>query len=329
MSTITVSGADTHVGRLVVQEIEDRGHKAIRRDLAGTGGGLEGDVVIDLAPGTSVLAAAVAAGIPVIDASQDQAHLRRVFDELDGPARQAGVAVVPGCGVRHLVGDLLGAIAAAAVGAPRAAHVAYAFPDGLVRSATPEVRAGLAASLGTTGLARQDGRDVEELPGEARRLAWFPRPFGPHHAAGIAGGEAVTLPRHLTDLETVRTYLALSTAAAEGLQFVANAARWEPARRLLTSWLLRGDGPSRERAAGARWACVAEVEGSDGLARAWAYGHDVPRLTAAALVEVADIVAGGGGAPAGASSPAQIMDPGAALDRLGRRSDLRWNLKRP
>jgi hypothetical protein len=173
------------------------------------------------------------------------------------------------------------------------------------------------------------GRVVEELPGEVRRLAWFPRPVGPVHAAGVPAPEPLTVPRHVPSARTVRTYLALSSWRAELLQAAGNLARRPRGRRLLADRLTsRAGTPSVAQRAAARWACVVEAEGEEGVARAWAYGTDPYGTGAASIVALAEAVLAGR-ADAGVVPPALVEVPADLLDTLSARTDLRWSVSRP
>jgi short subunit dehydrogenase-like uncharacterized protein len=280
--------------------------------------------------GAGVLDTALAHGVHLVDLGAAPSYLRWAHEERAAAAAAAGVAIVPGAGISPLVGDLLTAIAADAVPAPSAAHVAYVLPGGgHLGDATPGVRASLAAGVGRPALALVDGRLEEERTAEERRLAWFPRPVGPHHAAAIPGGEALTVPRHVAGIRTVRTYLAMPSWRAELAQFQANAARWDAARRRVVRRLERArPSPSALRRAGLRWAAVAEVADGELVARAWANGHDPYDLAAhAALAVVERILAGE--VVAGVLAPAQVADPRQLLDGLSAVTDLRWSIARP
>jgi uncharacterized protein YbjT (DUF2867 family) len=277
-----------------------------------------------------VLDAAVDAEVHLVDVGAAPSYLRWVHDERATAVARRGLTVVPGSGIAPFVGDLLTAIAGAAVTDPDEVHVAYALPGGgHLGDATAGVRASLAAGVGHPLLARVDGVLVEELAGEQRRLAWFPRPVGPHHAAAIAGGEPITVPRHLPAVRTVRTYLAMPTWRAELAQFQASAARWDRVRRTLVGRLEQGRAePSASRRAGLRWATVAEVQGQEGVARAWAYGHDPYVLTARVACEVVERIRTGR-APVGVLTPTQVGAPPELLDALAADTDLRWSVARP
>src|SRR5699024_6174887 len=97
------------------------------------------------------------------------------------------------------------------------------------------------------------------------------------------------VPRHVPGVSTVRTYLAMPSARAEFAQMAASVARWPRARRLARRFLEGGPpGPPSKVREGTRWGCVAEIRGDEGVARSWAYGHDVYGFTALAVVAVAE-----------------------------------------
>jgi hypothetical protein len=293
----------------------------------------DADLAVSALPVTAGVAgraldAAVAAAVHLVDTVDVQSHLRHAFEHHDAATRGSGTVVVPGVGWRTATGDLLAAVAAERVLAPRAVHVAATVPDpgGILRAASPGTRRGIASALGAPSVAFDGGAWVDELPGEERRLAWFPRPHGPRHAANVPGLEPLSVPRHLPHVRTVRSYVAVSSLGAELLQAGANLARWEPARRRLAARFDRGAHPRRPTAS--RWAVVAEVEGEDGLARAWANGHDADLATALLVTAVVSSVLDGH-ADAGVLPPARAGDPRALLDAVAAASSVRWSVSRP
>lgn len=369
MTTVAVLGASGYTGRLVVAECRRQGiaprllgrdARRIRERLAADGVGhddlsvvevdvTETDQLVDALAGTdlvlttvgpfgqlgrSVLDAAIRTGTHYVDCTGEQPFIRWAHSERDVPARDAGIVAVPAAGFDFLPGDLLAAVAAEAVGWASEVHVAYTVPSsgGLLGNASTGTRRTVATLLGQPGLALVRGELAEERPGEARRLAWFPRPVGPRHAAGIPGGEPITVPRHVGSATTVRSYLALPSWKAELVQMGGSLARWAPARRFMSDVLSRGargsDGPAPERRRATRWGCVAEAGGRGAVARAWAYGHDLYGLTAVTMVATAQTILEAS-PPPGVRSPAMLAPPADQLDRLADRCDLRWSVARP
>jgi short subunit dehydrogenase-like uncharacterized protein len=278
--------------------------------------------------GRTVVDAALAAGTDLVDVAGEQRYLRWVHDERHEAASRAGVRLLPGAGVTGAIGTLLADVAVSAAGHDAELHVAYTTAGGRAGGSwTTGTRRSIATMLGHAWWGYEDGDLVEERLGERRRLAWFPRPVGPMHAAAVPGLEAIAVPRRHPDVRAVHTYLAMPTWQAELLQAVGNASRREGVRRRLAGWLDRPRrAPTEEQRAAVRWACIAEARGQDGLARAWAYGRD-PYATAAAIA-----VARGRAlhdAPAGVVGAAGTEEPGEVLDALSVRCGLRWSVVRP
>ncbi|MCA1711951.1 MAG: saccharopine dehydrogenase NADP-binding domain-containing protein [Actinobacteria bacterium] len=276
--------------------------------------------------GRPVLDAAVAAGCHYVDSTGEQSFMRWAFDERGADAARAGICALPAFGFDYVPGDLLAAVAAAQVEAPREVHVAY-----LVRGRGVLASRGTRTTLATLAsepMLAWDGSLRDERVGEARRLAWFPRPVGPRHAAAIPGGEALTVPRHVRGVEVVRTYMAMPSIAAEGLQFGAALARWAPADRLLRrAGALGPEGPSPRQRAATRWACVAEVAGADGtVVRAWANGRDVYGFTAEAMALAAARLLDDGARASGVVAPAEAFAAESVLDELADVAGLRWSI---
>lgn len=268
---------------------------------------------------------AVHAGVHLVDVASWPTEAGPDLERLDTPARAAGVTVVLASAPVAGIGDLLADVAAAAVHGPREIHVTYDL-RGWRRGLSRGTRAAVARHLAAPAVAWHDGGIVTEAVAEQRRLAWFPRHVGPGHAVGIGGLEPFTVPRHVPGVDVVRTYLAMPTWRAEAVQAAASTARWPAARRRLVAWLGRG-GPARPDPS-TRWACVAEVAGSDGIARAWASGRDPYGCTAAGARVLVEAVRSPHAEP-GVVPPALVDVPGELLDRYAAATGLRWGLVRP
>ncbi len=343
MSTIALIGARGLVGGLIADGAAVAGFEVVEvpRTTTEAGGHAlqrvleDASVVVNAASGAPGMAqmlvdAACAAGAHLVDVVPEQAHVR-VLHDAHRSAREAGVTLVAGAGLQHLIGDTLAHLAGTATEAPREIHVAYTLPDraALLADASAGRRRSAARELTAPALALVDGELCPEPIGEQRRLAWFPRPVGPAHAASVPGGEAITVPGHVPGVRTVRTYIALTGWRCEVLQFAGNLARIDAVDERLTRRIARPrPAMGGARRAAIRWAVVAEANGRDGVARAWAYGRDPYRLTAAgALGCVQRVLAEP--APTGATSPAGLGPPGELLDLLTSRTDLRWSISRP
>lgn len=356
-------GARGLVGRAVAAQLRDAGHELVvlardpQRCLeALRGDGLEAeaaaldldgpsaslrpvlteaapDVVIDAvgASGHALAEATVAASTPLVDLTADLHAVRERIELLDGPAREVGTTVVVGAGVVATPGDLLAAVAGSAVTRPRELHVAHVLPDGGLRRAASVGMLRTAASLVARPVLALDAAELTEEPlAEARRLAWFPRPVGPHHAVAVPGLEPLLVPRHVGGLRTVRTYLAVRSARAELVQLLGNLARSERARPRVQRWVTGREpsDPSPELLAATRWACVVEAAGEDGVARAWMNGRDPYAITGLLATILAERVLAGRAA-AGVVPPALVDVAADLLDEVAARSRVRWSVVRP
>jgi hypothetical protein len=345
VAVVAVLGASGVVGGRVAAAAEARGLTVARPAALPEAPGPVSDVP-DVADGETVVVvdatsatgdarratvrAAAARGWTVLDLSLDPAHLAWL---VGGHVPPSGRVVV-GAGMLGLVGDLLAASAAPASGTPVAVHVTYALPDrgGLRGATTPGLQRAIADWLTTPISTGVEDPDVDEVVGERRRLAWFPRPVGPVHAAGIPAPERWTVPLHL-DVPMAMTSLALPSWRAERLQAAANASGWPVVGPRLVRRVVRSrPEPGPTLRATTRWACVAEVEGSQGVARGWAYGRGPLGTAVIGVVAVLERLTEDGvlaGLPTGALAPAQLGPPGALLDTVSVASDLRWSVTRP
>lgn len=329
---VAVLGGGGTVGQAVVGLLETRGIPwvGVGRDDPATPGGAA--VVLctaggDLDTTRRVVTAAVRDGIDVVDVDHEVGYLHWLATRAGPTGQGTGARILGGAGLRWAVGDLLAGLAGEPVPDPQEVHVAYT-SGGSRRRLTPGERRAAVAGLEIEGSALEAGRVVPEPPGGRRRLAWFPRPVGPSHAAAVPGGESLTVPRHLPSVRTVHTYEAMPGWRAELLQARSSVASSGTGRRWLQRRLAR-PGPATSRAAwaDAPWGCVAEVAGGGLLGRAWAYGRDPVAISAEVAVELAlrltattrEQVAGG------AAAPSEVAAPGALLDAVADRGGLRWS----
>ncbi len=292
--------------------MQHRGHDAHVWDPRHGAPPVAPDVVVDARPADADRAE-VAVGAPVVDVS--------VAPSTRPDAPTSSPAVV-GAGWFGGLGDLLAALAVRAALAPAEVHATYWVPGrrSLLANATDGERRDLWRLLTTGGQALVHGEAHDERVGESRRLAWFPRPVGPHHAAAVTGPEHETVPLHVPGVETVRTYVALASWMAEVVQGVGGLSRLGTIGARLQE---RAASRSHERStADERWACVVEVEERGGdVHRAWAYGTDRHGVAA----ELAAAMAVAAPTAAGRRAPAQLLDAAATLDDLADRGDLRWS----
>lgn len=311
---VGVLGGRGVVGTRVAALLRDAGHEVAELSRGQDGAGL--DAVAVAAPWQA--ADSLASDVPAAGLDLGRAALPGA-----GPPR------VPHAGWWGGLGSLLAAHALAAATDPREVHVAYALP-GTARAwarLPAGARTGLVdLLLGAPLRARVDGRLVDEPVGEARRLAWFPRPVGPWHAAGVPGAEALVLqdPRP----EVVRSWLAIGSLAAEALQAVARLAPEQGVgARLRARAAGAGGAPDEVPWQDLRWAVVAEVrDGEAGVLRAWANGTDPVRAAAALLADTTTRLPG---ALPGTTTLPGLRAVRTQLDTLADAAVLRWSLSRP
>lgn len=336
MATIVVVGASGVTGRRLVAAFGEQGHAVVpaRSDAAADvrhAAVAGADLVVAAARAPQArrdwLADAAASGTHALDAGDDPVIAAETVDALGPLADRAGITVIPAAGAA--VADLLAATAIGAVRAAEEVHVCWAFPDrgGWRRALAPGVRATAVDRLAAPMLVLHDGRRGHERVGEIRRLAWFPKPIGPTHAAAVPGSDPVIVALHAPDVGLARTYLALPTWRAELLQATGTLLRSPRWRDLVARRLEQGDEPATGATA-ARWACVAESRGRDGVARAWAYGRDAVGVGVAGLVALAEVVLDTR-APVGVVPAARVGSPAPLLDRLSVTAGLRWSVARP
>lgn len=320
-------GAAGRLGRRVVDLLDD-GPEVVPLDRGATPEVVAPtDVVVNLAATTAdVVVPWARAGSRAggyLDVAPTERSHRALADAVLGTA-----PVVPGAGVAGAVGDALAVVAARELVGPVRADVTMYVPwrRSLLVGATPRERAELLEAVATPMAVLVDGEVGTEGIAEDRRLAWFPRPVGPHHAVAMPGTHWRTLPRSVPGLRTVRSALALRSSTAELLQGLGALSRFDVVDRAIARRAAR-PGPDRGTV-DERWAIVVEVAtAGGGLARGWAYGHDRHGITAqvAAMLapRVATADAAAGGQPVGVT---EVVAAEELLDALAARTDLRWSV---
>lgn len=362
---VAILGATGTVGRRLAALASDRGHRMVvagrdatrlRTEMAGLNGlaavvevdpdqpaqvrefASRADVLLSAVGGpparrTAAVTAALEAGAHAVGAAATPRTWRMLEEHCGGLALENGLTVLPSGGIDLFVADLVAAVTAARIAAPRTIHVSYAVPGrpGLIAAGTRTSRNDVLEALQRPlpALAHGGHRSAsgEERAGEQRRLAWFPRPLGPHHVVAVPGSEALALPLHLPQVATVGTFVAMRSWQAELFQMAVSMLQRPAARERLRRALVRRPSPTPDEQAATRWACVVEVGGDgDDTARGWAYGHDPYGVTAAGMMVAAEAMAAGD-APAGVVPPALAVAAEATLDQMTEATDLRWQVR--
>jgi short subunit dehydrogenase-like uncharacterized protein len=240
---IAVYGATGHTGRLVATELLARdqhiviagrdpvavremaadlgvpGHVAPLDDAGAVRSLVDGcAVVVHCAgpfthTGWPVAAAAVAAGCHYVDHALEQHHVKRLFDELDGPARESGSVVVPGASFYGGYGDLLADAVAGGLPEVDRLVIGYAVTGWRM---TAGARA--TADIVIPDMQRVTFADgVQEVRYVEPRNAVFPfpPPLGPQTmVAPVPYFETITVPRRLP-VRAVEAQMTAHTFAPE------------------------------------------------------------------------------------------------------------------
>jgi len=248
-SRIVVFGATGYTGRLVAERLAAHGASPVLAgrdetrlaELAERLGGLEtvkadamrrnsvfaavepGDVLIStVGPfakwGDAAVRAAIAAsGSTYIDTTGEPVFIRRVFEELGGPAGRAGVTLMPAMGFDFVPGALAGALALreAGTGAVRV-DVGY-FSLGMGGDgASAGTRESLVGATLNDNHAFRDGAVRKVRPAE--RVRTFPVKGKERSAISVGGAEHYTLPPVHRGLREVNVYLGWFGPLAKPLQ---------------------------------------------------------------------------------------------------------------
>ena len=230
---VAVFGAAGHTGRFVIAELERRGLRPIAvardasrlkalgladRDVECRQASADDPTSLDRAlasaaavvncagpfldTANAVASAALRAKIHYLDVTAEQASAQATFDAFDGPARQAGVVVMPAMGFFGGFADLL---VAAAMGDWRRAddiRIRIALDSWLPTQGTRTTGARNTAPR----LVVAGGR-LEPLPQPAPVTAWdFAEPFGRQSLVELPFSEVILIARRLKTLE-LHTYL--------------------------------------------------------------------------------------------------------------------------
>ena len=330
-SAVAVIGATGHTGKFVAAELERRGLESILigRDairLAGLAAHHAGArarvarveeprsldaaladaaIVINCAgpfvdTAFPVADAALRAGIPYLDVAAEQAVVRAMYLERDGPAREAQIPLVPAMAFYGGLADLLAT--AAAGDWPVLDQVAVA-----VALDSWHPTAGTRATGERNTAARltvSEGRLVPLSTSAGRREWTFPAPFGLQEVAPVPLSEIVTINRHLK-ASAIDSYMNL--APLEDLHDSSTPPP-EPADEsgrssqiFMMDVLVRRAGQTR---------------------RATARGRDIYAFTAPLVIEAAvRLLSLPRGCLGGAYAPGQVFDASEFLGALAIHDD--------
>lgn len=327
---VLVYGATGHTGRFVVNELLWRGltpvlagrnaerlaslaaeHPTLERNVVGVD---DADALRRVFRGVGavlncagpfldtalpIARAAIAEGAHYLDVTAEQPAVQQLYRELDAPARDAGLAVVPAMAFYGGLADLL--VTAALDGGTRADDVEVAI--GLNRWwPTAGTRATGERNTATRQVIR--GGALAPLDSPAPTGTWpYPEPLGDQSVVELPFSEVIVMHRHL-EIGALRSYLN-TTPLAE----LRDAATPPPTA-------VDDTGRSDQQ-------FVVDVvvrRGSD-TRRLSATGRDIYAVTAPILVEGAVRLLAGQHQGVGAVAPGQVFDAGDVLAALVRDAD--------
>jgi hypothetical protein len=246
--------------------------------------------------GLPVVEAAVRNSVAYVDSTGEPSFMEEVYRRF----RDAPVPVVPACGFDCIPGDLAAAIAAADLGgAVTEVGVHY------------EVR-GMLPSRGTarSGLRMLEGQRVVLARTRVRFID------GERDAIEWAGGERLTIPRHLPGA-MVRVTMLVPGLLVPGLAMGAVAiGLLAPILRGLVNLMPEGPPPGLREMG--RYRILVEALGPAGRAAVLCEGSDPYGVTARFLVEAAERIRG-----RGAMTPAETFDPESFLNAVSGEA-FRW-----
>lgn len=322
-SIVAVFGAYGHTGRFVVSELRKRGFTPILsgRDpdkldaLAAAHPGLEvrpasiddpasldraisgaaavincAGPFLDTAP--PVIQAALRARVHYFDVAAEQGAAIAAFEDFSGPAREAGVVVIPAIAFYGGLGDLL---ATAAMGDWTSAdeiQIAVALDSWL-----PTLGTRLTGERNTARRLVFSDNKLAFLADPPPRRSWnFPAPFGTQEVVGLPLTEIVTVSRHLKspEIHSFMNLVPLTDLRDPNTPAPTPADEsGRSAQTFMTDVIVRKGDEER---------------------RATAYGRDIYAITAPLVVEAVARVLALPGQVSGVVSAGEIFD---ARDFLG------------
>jgi short subunit dehydrogenase-like uncharacterized protein len=282
--------------------------------------------------GAAAVKAAIEAGGIYLDSTGEPAFIRRVFEDLDAPARRAGAALLTAMGHDWVPGALAGALALRDAGQAAVIVDVGTFVTGLrAGDLSRGTRESLVGAALDGGHAYRDGAVRHARAAERRRE--FVVDGRPHAAVSVGGAEHFTLPSAFPQLREVGVYAGGAGALTPALQAGALVAE-QVARLPGVPAVLRAAGERMARAGGsgaprpgARTRVVAIAAAQDGtpLAEARLAGGDPYTFTAGLLAWAARRAAGGEVRGTGALGPVgafglDALERGCAEAGLSRES---------
>jgi short subunit dehydrogenase-like uncharacterized protein len=291
-------------------------------------------VVIDCAGpfvkyGEPVLAAAVETGTHYLDTTGEQPYMKMAYERYGPGAARAGVAVVPAMGFDYVPGDMIASLTAHGMDELDELDMHYCWRDFTPSQGTARTTLEIIAG---NDLEWRNMEWVEAKGGVSRGAYGFPEPFGRQRMFRYPSGEQITVPRHVPT-RNVRASMNAGAFSSERLAPIFSAsvrpaglAMRTPLKRLMNAIISRlPEGQTPEQREKMTWAIVCEAKRGEVERKGVITGSDVYGLTAAAIVQGAELAARKGFQARGGLAPAQAFEPESFLTGL-ERFDLRWQV---
>ncbi len=319
---IAVAGANGHTGKFVMNHLRRMNHDAIPltrngefvpssgiqetgraidcSDQASLDRGLVGcDAVLNCAgpffdTAKPMAEAAIRAGIPYLDVTAEQGTARSLFDELDAPAKAAGITILPAMAFYGGLADLL----------------TTAVLQGRTRVTSVDIAVGLTSWHPTEGTRKTGARNIAprvfirdgvlaQIPTKMPNRNWhFAAPIGEVEVQCLPLSEIILIDRHV-QAQSVTSYINLKP-----LEDLHDNSTPPPLS-------VTDDGRSAQQ-------FVMEVEVADGdwRTRVSASGRDIYAATAPLIVGACLKLLNGPPTRAGVRAPGEIFDCRAFLADL-------------
>lgn len=285
-----------------------------------------------------VLEAALTAGAHYLDVGGEQDTLHMLYERHDSTARRAGLVALPGAGLDCTLGDLAAAWATE--------HLLGTIDDGPLVRTQPITRLAedrpldeitvsyvfddlalsvgsqraLFGAMGGKPLVWRRDRWENGRPGERRRVNAGLQLGGERDALGYAGGDVMTIPRHIA-ASWIATYLSTTrnVAAARALGLLARALPLIP--RTASGLLAPYAAPDTDYAR-TKFAVVAQVRRGFSAAQIVVRGRDIYRTTSVIVAWCAQKLAARTQGATGMRAPGELFRAQPALRELAQLADL-------
>jgi short subunit dehydrogenase-like uncharacterized protein len=319
VEAIAIYGATGHTGRLMTHELATRGHKLVlagrnRQSLIELASKVDAEVEVRVADlddsqalqavtentsvvincagpfsrsGEAVARASLKSGSHYLDHAAEPLYVKRVFDELQGPAREAGTVVIPGMSFYGATSGMLASLVADGLEQVDNVTIAYYVTGWLMTAASKYTAVKLANS---DRLAYANGKlEVVERNAEPEWFE-FPAPIGWRQVlANYPAGEVITVPRSIPT-SSVDVFMTVKTFQEDGVFTSENL-----------------DATERNRS---EFTIVAHVRSSGNTRVGHLFGKDIYQVGALIATEAAVRLADGyTGVAGGVFGAAEVFNP--------------------